>query len=581
MPLLELAEKGFKFGLQISGVSLEIIHEYRPELIEKIAFLIKEKQIDFIGNGYAQIIQPLFPHGLNLQNQILGQKTYKDIIDYSPDICTVNEMALSVGSCESICEAGYSSILMECNNAMSAAKTSSFNQFNSSKIYIDEKEVNVLWCDTVAFQKFQKYVHGEIDLDSYFDWLDTYTHGNEGALCLYCSDAEIFGYRPKRYGTEITPMLDEWERIEHLMKRLKELTILPSSVAKPSGLPINLTNAENPIIVKKQQKYNINRWGITGRNDQNLNTFCYRLFDYAKGLGNSFSDNDWKNLLKLSSSDLRTHIEDNRWKNAEKIKKDFEDRFDNFFSKPDTSLFSQSGDRPVKVDRKRGNNIVSWPNNNPLFGRFELGIFPQTKLMADFYSGYAVVEKLGHRKISDLDYDSSSINNETFNQFSNSSGYEIKKLISSKSNHTLDIDVSVLVPMRTREQIKPCNFSFTSQNWDIDSLFYSTHLGGTFLEKFKFGKESFDQDNILNLNVVGTNGFCPTNGIFIIGDKDKEISFHIDPSKCFSLIRLSYDVVEKKKFLLQLSFVVQDIDETFRENDYAQSFNFKCSIKHT
>ena len=59
VPLLDLAEKKFKFAIQISGISLEIINEYRPDLISKLKALIKNKQIDFIGNGYAQIIQPL------------------------------------------------------------------------------------------------------------------------------------------------------------------------------------------------------------------------------------------------------------------------------------------------------------------------------------------------------------------------------------------------------------------------------------------------------------------------------------------------------------------------------------------
>jgi hypothetical protein len=580
-PLLELADKGFRFGLQVSGVSLEIIYDYRPDLARKITRLIREKKIDFIGNGYAQIIQPLFPHELNLQNQTLGQKTYQDIVGYAPDICTVNEMAYSAGSCESILEAGYSTILMEWNNARAIINTESVDQFSTSKTLIEDKEIDILWCDTVAFQKFQKYTHGEIDIDSYCDWLASYTIGRDGALCLYCSDAEIFGFRPKRYGTEITPTLDEWERIEFLMKRLQDATILPSSVAKPIGEPVQLTNAENPIIVKKQQKYNINRWGITGRGDHSLNTFCYRLFNHAKSLGSSFSNDDWKNLLKLSSSDLRTHIEDQRWKNAEKIRRGFEQRFgDVMYQVNSISSNHMTGDATVEVDRKRGNNIISWPSTSPVFGRVESGMFPKTSLMADFYSGYAVIEKLGHRKISDLDYEASNTNYENYNNFRNNSGYEIKKTIFSNNYNTLDVAVSILVPKRTREQIKPCNFSLTSEHWDVDSLYYSTNLGGVSVEKFEFGRNSFDQDSILNLNVVGTNGFCPTDGVFIIGDKDKKICFQIDPTQCFSLVRLSYDVVEETKFLLQLSFVVQDIDETFQENDCEQSFDFNCAIRY-
>ncbi len=581
-PLLELGDKGFKYGLQVSGVSLEIIHEHRPDLVEKIRKLVKEKKIDFIGNGYAQIIQPLFPHELNIQNQFLGQKIYQETLGYMPDICTVNEMAYSEGSCESILQAGYSTILMEWNNAQAAISNESVNQFSKSKTIIDDQEVDILWCDTVSFQKFQKFVHGEISLDSYCDWLEGYTLDQDGALCLYCSDAEIFGFRPNRYGTEITPTLNEWERIEVLMKQLQDNTILPSELSKSNETPIKLTNAENPIIVKKQQKYNINRWGITGRNDHDLNTFCYRLFDHARTLGSSFSVDDWKNLLKLASSDLRTHIEEKRWENAKKIREDFENRFGEKMSQVSNSHpITKARKLDLDIDRNRGNNIICWPNDAPLFGRVESGKFSKTSLMADFYSGYAVIEKLGYRKISDLDYQSSIENNENYNKFSNDFGNEIKKSIFCKTKETLDIEVSILVPKRTREQIKPCNFSLTSEHWDMESLYYSANLGGASCETFKFGEHSFNQDHILNLNVVGTNGFCSTDGKFIIGDKNKKIYFQTDLTQCFSMLRLSYDVVDETKFLLRLSFVVQDIDETFKENNHEQNFEFKCSVNYS
>lgn len=579
-PLLGLADKGFKYGIQISGVSLEIIADYRPDLVTKLAGLIEENKIDFIGNGYAQIIQPLFPHELNCKNQLIGMETYKRYLNYKPKICTINEMAYSDGSCESMLSAGYETILMEVNNVAPNVDDDNFDQFKSAKTQIAGNELDVLWCDTIAFQKFQKYTHGEIDLDSYCEWLLSYTAGREGSLCLYCSDAEIFGFRPARYGTEITPTLDEWDRIECLMRRLQNATVLPSAIEKPNGKVIQLTNAENPILVKKQQKYNINRWAITGKNDQNLNTFCYRLLSHAIGLGSHFTESDWRNLLKLSSSDLRTHIEDKRWDNAIKIREDFQQRFGNemSFLGGTGSNASPSG-ISVELDRKRGNNIISWPNKSPVLGRVESGKFSKTSLMADFYSGYVVIEKLGHRKISDLDYEGSLSNYQNYNEFINKSGYAIKKTIVSNDIDTLEICVSILVPNRTREQIKPCHFSLTSEYWDMDSLYYSAKLGGDKVEKFLFGHQSFDQDSILNLNVVGTNGFCPTDGVLIIGDKSNKVRFQVNPTICFSLIRFSYDVVDENQFLLQISFVVQDIDETFRENKYQQNLDFKCTVE--
>ena len=580
-PLLRLAEKGFYFGLQISGVSLEIIYDYRPDLIKKISKLIQNNNIDFIGNGYAQIIQPLFPHELNVKNQLEGIKVYKKILGVQPEICTINEMAYSVGSCESLLQAGYKTILMEWNNANSVIKTPLVDQYKLSKTSVAGKEVNVLWCDTVAFQKFQKYTHGEIGLEAYCTWLEGYTEGHEGALCVYCSDAEIFGFRPKRYGTEITPSLDEWGRIELLMERLKIDTILPRAVdSSRSGL-VQLTDAKNPIIVKKQPKYNINRWAVTGKNDQQLNTFCYRLLRHTKSPKFVFSDYDWRQLLKLASSDLRTHIEDQRWKNASHLfRKYMKKLVDKEYSLGLEEIGMSSRLFPIEIDECRGNNIISWPIEKPVLGRVEAGFFSDIRFMADFYSGFVLIEKLGHRKISDLDYKSARKNTKYYNEFSNVSGYEIKKSILSTNKNSIDVNVRIKLPNRTREQVKPCNFSLTSEYWDIYSLYYAVNLGGVDYEKFEFGTESFDQDSILNLNVVGTNGFCPTDGVLIIGDKDKSVRFETDPTICFSLIRLSFEVLAGTKFLLQICYVAQDVDETFKENPDPQEIDFKCKVTY-
>lgn len=578
-PLLELAEKGYKLGIQISGVSLELINDYRPNLIIKIANLIRDKKIDFIGNGYAQIIQPLFPHELNLRNQKIGCDVYQKLINYTPDICTVNEMAYSRGSCESICEVGYSKILMEWNNPQSIMSSSFPNQFAPAKTLIADKEVDVLWCDTVAFQKFQKYVHGEMSIDQYLTWLKDYTNGYKGNLCLYCSDAEIFGFRPKRYGTEITPSLNEWKRLEILMKLLQSMTIFPKEVSNVDSNLVQLTNAEYPVIVKKQLKYNINRWAITGRNDQKINTFCYRVLDEVNEKGINFSNNDWKDLLKLASSDLRTHIEDTRWNNSKEIIKNFEQRF-NF----DVTDFNRGDFLHIPTscllltDHKRGNNITCWPTKDPVFGKVDLGNFSKVNLMADFYSGFVVIEKLGYKKVSDLDYEASSFNQKNYNEFSTQSGYKIVKYVLEANARVLKMLVRVIVPARAREQIKILNFSLSSKDWDVESIYYKSNLGGVNPERFEFGRKSFNQDDILNLNVVGVNGFSSTDNVLTIGDDHKEICFRSDSSYCFSLVRLTYEVEDSGKFLLQIAFVVQDIDETFREDTNPQEFYFPITI---
>ena len=73
---------------------------------------------------------------------------------------------------------------------------------------------------------------------------------------------------------------------------------------------VKLECSEQPILVKKQDKYNINRWSLTGRDDLFLNTFCYNFF---KKIENSNKENYWKKLCYYWSSDFRTHLTENRW----------------------------------------------------------------------------------------------------------------------------------------------------------------------------------------------------------------------------------------------------------------------------
>jgi hypothetical protein len=108
------------------------------------------------------------------------------------------------------------------------------------------------------------------------------------AFPLYGNDVEIFDFRPGRYMTETRIQQEgEWDRINKLYSTLELESdiefILPSEVLKISNLPnsgnlLNLSSASQPIPVKKQDKYTVARWAVTGRDDLGINTRCWRLF---------------------------------------------------------------------------------------------------------------------------------------------------------------------------------------------------------------------------------------------------------------------------------------------------------------
>ena len=68
-----------------------------------------------------------------------------------------------------------------------------------------------------------------------------------------------------------------------------------------------VTSASDPILVKKQAKYNINRWAITGRSDQKLNLYTNIIANKLAKREIDDSEENIKRILEFHSSDLRTH----------------------------------------------------------------------------------------------------------------------------------------------------------------------------------------------------------------------------------------------------------------------------------
>ena len=73
------------------------------------------------------------------------------------------------------------------------------------------------------------------------------------------------------------------------------------------GNRLHLESPEQPVPVKKQGKYNITRWAVTGRDDLGINTACWRLYEALKA-DPKVCDDDWRELCFLWGSDF---IEEN------------------------------------------------------------------------------------------------------------------------------------------------------------------------------------------------------------------------------------------------------------------------------
>src|SRR3989344_1119958 len=328
-PLLGLIEKGFRIGVQPSGTTLEIIKDLDSAWIEKFKELLKERKCELIGDGYSHIIGPLVPAEVNKYNHILGLQTYKDVLRERPRIAAVTENAYSSGLIEYFIESGYKAIIMDWNNPAQFHPEWKKEWRYHPQIALGNtaKKIPVIWSNCIAFQKFQRYVNGVLELDEYLAYIRSQKpQKGERFYMLYGSDTEIFDFRTRRYASKIEgrAVKGEWGKISKLFEALSReeniRIILPSEVLdlekdrKHSFKEIRLESPEDPIPVKKQEKYNITRWGLSGHSVA-VNTACYQIYENIK---NSADASLWKELCYLWSSDFRTHIEQNRFLDFEK-----------------------------------------------------------------------------------------------------------------------------------------------------------------------------------------------------------------------------------------------------------------------
>ena len=324
-PLLRLAvENNLPLGIEASGYTLETIEAIDPSWIEELRRLSTAGPCEFVGSGYAQIIGPLVPAEVNAANLRLGHQVYERVLGLRPKTALVNEQAYSGGLIQHYLDAGYEAIIMEWDNPARYHP-----KWDKEWRYLPQyacgqhgEKIPLLWNKSISFQKFQRYTHGDMQLDVYMDYLCRHVSEMPRAFPLYGNDAEIFDFRPGRFHTEAALSEEnEWQRIGLLFKRLladdrfslvRPFELLELLKLPGAGNELHLESPESPVPVKKQGKYNITRWAVTGRDDLGINTACWRIYKKLAET-TAVTENDWRKLCYLWSSDFRTHITEKRW----------------------------------------------------------------------------------------------------------------------------------------------------------------------------------------------------------------------------------------------------------------------------
>ena len=320
-PLLALAQR-HPIGIEATAYTLEAIRTCDPAWLEDLAALIRNGRVEFIGSGHAQAIGPLLPADVVAANLRLGNLAYREMLGVTPKLALVNEQAYAGGLVAQYLDAGYEALLADWDNVANFHPNwlPEFRYGPQRALGSDGRDIGLIWTNTVAFQKLQRLAHDDITLDDYLSFVAGQRGENDRTLCLYASDAEIFGFRPGRYRTEEANQGGrEWQRMAEALAGVAALKdvklVLPSETLKVqttgSHQKLRLETAAYPVPVKKQRKYNLTRWAVTGRDDIGVNAACQRI--YAALKKNGSPDTDWRELCRLWASDFRTHITEARW----------------------------------------------------------------------------------------------------------------------------------------------------------------------------------------------------------------------------------------------------------------------------
>lgn len=604
-PLLELLDHvpGLVLAVEAGVATLEQARALAPDWFERLAAEVRAGRVELIGSGDSQVIGPLVPARVHRWNQELGMAGYGDLLGTYPRTALVNEMAWSQGIVDAYLEVGYGTLLMEWNNPRRHHPEweEEWRYGASWTRSATGERARVLWIDAVAFQKLQRAAVGDLTVDEYRAWLAGMRPA-DGAdprhLFLYASDAEVFDYRPGRYATE--PALHpsgEWSRVAELLRVAAASGVRftsPGAVAEdPAFAPrgeVRLNSWADPIPVKKQPKYNVTRWALSGRDDVGLNARCFARHAEletrrdADGLV-PVSDMDRRDLCRAWTSDHRTHLTDARWAELN-ARAATPPRVEPAavavaFSAPlghaDTRregrrLWVTTDGVALELNLRRGLAIESlaFPgvHDAPLLGTLPHGLFDDIAWAADFYSGHAVAEIPPRQRVADLErvepelhVDDTTIT--VWTEVPTALGPLTKRVVVGRDRVRLESDFS-------RWGERPAG----SLRAGIVTLLPPEHGGalgpelaltaaqGGAPERFEVRGEC-DHGAAVSPLVSARAAFGATDGRLVLDDGAVALDLAWDPARAAALPLLTVREIEGLRFV-RLAFSLSEIDDTHR-----------------
>ncbi len=600
-PMLELAQRTpFPIAIEAPGWTLERIALHDPGWIADARALIGAGRVELVGSGYAQCAAPLLPAEVNRWNLRLGFDVYAELLGTRPRIALISEQAYSPGLVDVYRDAGFEALIADWDNAYRSHLEWDRRARHFPQLALGPGGVlPVLWSESVVFQKFQRFAHGDMTQADYVEFVSNTVAEDGGALMLYANDAEVFDRRPGRFAAEPALTQREWDRIADGLCAVDAAGLgtpaLPSEVLDrlapgraQAGLALEAPG--QPIPVKKQDKYNISRWAVTGRDDVDVNTRCWRIYDSLRASGSERPE-DWRELCALWASDFRTHITESRWHAMRDRLAATERRLgviapaaspgapaNASAQLPDgvehdgRLLRVRLGDLDVALNPRRGLAVASFVDRSvaeqSLFGTIEHGYFETIELSADWYSGNLVQEAPLRHKVTDLESMTPLFSVEdgavsVHGTIEGPLGAIEKTVTIDPAAGALEIAWTLRWPALPDGSLRVGHVTLNPEAFDRKTLWFATHNGGEALERHRLGEQPFDHGAPVSALVSARGGLGVSEGVVLIGDAQRHIRAEVDQRLAKPLGLVTFQP-SGERFFLRCAFSLTESDETRR-----------------
>ncbi|HYM17628.1 MAG TPA: hypothetical protein VEU06_03615 [Micropepsaceae bacterium] len=600
-PLLALAATHGPIGIEATGYTLEEIEARDPHWMGRFRELIGQGKVELVGSGYAQLIGPLVPARVVAANLKNGNETYKRLLGVKPTIALVNEQAYSGGLVGHYLDAGYRALLMDWDNpsAHHPEWPAEARYLPQKALGADGRNIELLWTNTVAFQKLQRYAHGDLALEDYTRFIAEKRGEAPRALCVYASDGEIFDFRPGRYRTEEKLSgSSEWSRLAVAFASAREIAdtkfVLPSaalSLGCDQTSALRLETPAYPVPVKKQRKYNLTRWAVTGRDDIGINAACQRI--YAALVRDNAPEMEWKTLCRLWASDFRTHITDARWAGYCRELTATEERLGTGPAPAPASVRGMATEERfidiatptlfARLDRRRGlaiQSLVFSGDDRPVIGGLPHGHFDDIALQADWYTGDCVYERPGEPKITDLEWAETKVQRPCCCKDANADGDVIvsgmiptplgpieKEMRFHGDCARVDFDLAFHWDEWSKGSLRIGHVTLLPDAFDWRGLTLTTHNGGNAPERFALFGQKVEHGAPVSFLVSASCGLGMTEGWAELSDGKHGVRIEVDRETAPLLALLTHREVGGSLFC-QLMLSALELDDTSRPTSY-------------